>query len=108
MSQRHQSPKRSSGRRWTPRDAYEDVRSGVTQETRDVAQRVIEDKIDETGLSGGTVQQVQSLTGEYFILVEVPPREPKQRNQPARKNAGPSRSTSRTRPKTGPLSKRRC
>ncbi|ACM57542.1 preprotein translocase subunit SecD [Halorubrum lacusprofundi] len=52
--------------------AYEDVRSGVTQETRDVAQRVIEDKIDETGLSGGTVQQVQSLTGEYFILVEVP------------------------------------
>jgi len=54
--------------------AYEDVRSGVTQETRDVAQRVIEDKIDETGLSGGTVQQVQSLTGEYFILVEVPER----------------------------------
>ncbi|WP_435099386.1 preprotein translocase subunit SecD [Halorubrum sp. N11] len=52
--------------------AYEDVRYGVTQETRDVAQRVIEDKIDETGLSGGTVQQVQSLTGEYFILIEVP------------------------------------
>jgi len=52
--------------------AYGDVRSGVTQETRDVAQRVIKDKIDQTGLSGGTVQQVQSLTGEYFILVEVP------------------------------------
>jgi preprotein translocase subunit SecD len=52
--------------------AYGDIRSGVTQETRDVAQQVIEDKIDETGLSGGTVQQVQSLTGEYFILVEVP------------------------------------
>ena len=52
--------------------AYEDIRSGVTQETRDVAQQVIKDKIDETGLSGGTVQQVQSLTGEYFMLVEVP------------------------------------
>ncbi|MGQ3328327.1 MULTISPECIES: preprotein translocase subunit SecD [Halorubrum] len=52
--------------------AYDDVRSGVTQETRDVAERIIQDKIDQTGLSGGTVQQVQSLTGEYFILVEVP------------------------------------
>jgi len=52
--------------------AYDDIRPGVTQETRDVAQQVIQDKIDQTGLSGGTVQQVQSLTGEYFILVEVP------------------------------------
>ncbi|PAU82732.1 preprotein translocase subunit SecD [Halorubrum salipaludis] len=52
--------------------AYDDVRSGVTQETRDVAQSVIEGKINEAGLSGGSVQQVQSLTGEYFILVEVP------------------------------------
>ena len=51
---------------------YGEVRPGVTQETRDIAQRVIQDKIDQTGLSGGTVQQVQSLTGEYFILVEVP------------------------------------
>jgi preprotein translocase subunit SecD len=52
--------------------AYEDVRSGVTQETRDVAENVIQGKINEAGLSGGSVQQVQSISGEYFILVEVP------------------------------------
>ncbi|OYR72704.1 preprotein translocase subunit SecD, partial [Halorubrum sp. E3] len=51
---------------------YGGIRSGVTQETRDETMNVIQDKIDQTGLSGGTVQQVQSLTGEYFILVEVP------------------------------------
>ncbi|MUW13812.1 preprotein translocase subunit SecD [Halorubrum sp. CBA1125] len=51
---------------------YGDVRSGVTQETRDVAQSVIQGKINEAGLSGGSVQQVQSITGEYFILVEIP------------------------------------
>jgi len=52
--------------------AYGNIRPGVTQETRDVAEQVIQDKIDQTGLSGGTVTQVQSLTGEYFIRVEVP------------------------------------
>ncbi|ELZ56223.1 MULTISPECIES: preprotein translocase subunit SecD [Halorubrum] len=52
--------------------AYGDVRSGVTQETRDETMNVIQGKINEAGLSGGSVQQVQSITGEYFILVEVP------------------------------------
>ncbi|WP_418285934.1 preprotein translocase subunit SecD [Halorubrum sp. DTA46] len=51
---------------------YGSIRSGVTQETRDVAQSVIQGKINEAGLSGGSVQQVQSITGEYFMLVEVP------------------------------------
>jgi preprotein translocase subunit SecD len=51
---------------------YEGVRSGVTQETRDETMEVIQGKINEAGLSGGSVQQVQSITGEYFILVEVP------------------------------------
>ncbi|MFW6317360.1 MAG: preprotein translocase subunit SecD [Halorubrum sp.] len=51
---------------------YGDVRSGVTQRTRDETINVIQGKINEAGLSGGSVQQVQSLTGEYFILVEVP------------------------------------
>ena len=51
---------------------YGSIRAGVTQETRDVTQSVIEGKINEAGLSGGSVQQVQSITGEYFILVEVP------------------------------------
>ncbi len=52
--------------------AYTGVRAGVTDETRNAAERVIEGKINEAGLSGGSVQQVQSITGEYFILVEVP------------------------------------
>ncbi|TKX56551.1 preprotein translocase subunit SecD [Halorubrum sp. SS7] len=51
---------------------YGDIREGVTQETRDETMEVIQGKINEAGLSGGSVQQVQSITGEYFILVEVP------------------------------------
>ncbi|MDB2243680.1 preprotein translocase subunit SecD [Halorubrum ezzemoulense] len=51
---------------------YAEVRSGVTQETRDETMNVIQGKINEAGLSGGSVQQIQSITGEYFILVEVP------------------------------------
>ena len=51
---------------------YADVRSGVTQQTRDATIGIIDDKINQAGLSGGSVQQVQSITGEYFILVEVP------------------------------------
>ena len=51
---------------------YGDVRSGVTQRTRDETMNVIQGKINEAGLSGGSVQQVQSITGEYFVLVEVP------------------------------------
>ena len=52
--------------------AYDSIRSGVTDETRGVAEEVIRGKINEAGLSGGSVQQVQSITGEYFLLVEVP------------------------------------
>ena len=52
--------------------SYESIRPGVTAETRDLTQSIIEGKINEAGLSGGSVQQVQSLSGEYFMLVEVP------------------------------------
>ncbi|GAA0550538.1 preprotein translocase subunit SecD [Halorubrum ejinorense] len=51
---------------------YEEIRSGVTQQTRDATMNIIQGKINEAGLSGGSVQQVESLSGEYFILVEVP------------------------------------
>ena len=51
---------------------YEGIRAGVTQETRDATIGVIQEKINQAGLSGGSVQQVQSITGEHFILVEVP------------------------------------
>ncbi|WP_096394893.1 preprotein translocase subunit SecD [Halorubrum trapanicum] len=51
---------------------YDGIRSGVTEETREATIEIIQGKINEAGLSGGSVQQVQSITGEYFILVEVP------------------------------------
>jgi len=51
---------------------YERVRPGVTEETREAAVRVVEGKINEAGLSGGSAREVTAATGENFILVEVP------------------------------------
>jgi len=55
-------------------DASEsDVRLGVTDSTREDAVEVLSNKIDRSGLSGGTVTQAASPgSGETFILVEVP------------------------------------
>ncbi|KAB1187427.1 MULTISPECIES: preprotein translocase subunit SecD [Haloferax] len=55
--------------------AHGEVRDGVTETTRTETVRVLESKINEAGLSGGTVQQVTTATGEHFILVEVPNRD---------------------------------
>ncbi|WP_411964576.1 preprotein translocase subunit SecD [Haloferax sp. YSMS24] len=55
--------------------AHGTVRDGVTETTRQETVRVLESKINEAGLSGGTVQQVTTATGEHFILVEVPNRD---------------------------------
>ncbi len=54
----------------------DDIRPGVTQQTRDEVIRTIELKINEAGLSGGSVYQEQTATGEYFIVTEVPDMEP--------------------------------
>mgnify|MGYP006272916369 CR=1 FL=1 len=51
---------------------YGNVREGVTEITRQQTVAVLESKINEAGLSGGTVQQVTTSTGEHFILIEVP------------------------------------
>jgi len=48
------------------------VREGVTDEIREQTVRVLQSKINEAGLSGGTVQTITSSTGESFVLVEVP------------------------------------
>jgi preprotein translocase subunit SecD len=48
------------------------VRDGVTDPTRGEVVRVLQNKINEAGLSGGTVRQVTTATGAHFILVEVP------------------------------------
>jgi preprotein translocase subunit SecD len=50
---------------------YEAVRDGVTQATREATVQVLQSKINEAGLSGGTVRSVTASTGE-FVLVEVP------------------------------------
>lgn len=51
---------------------YDTLRSGVTESTREETVNVIEDKINEAGLSGGTARSVRSVSGEYFVLVQVP------------------------------------
>jgi len=51
---------------------YSEIRNGVTAETREEAISVLEGKVNQAGLSGSTVQEVASGTGEFFILVEVP------------------------------------
>ncbi|GAB3413655.1 preprotein translocase subunit SecD [Haloparvum alkalitolerans] len=49
-----------------------EVRVGVTEETRNAAQDVIQSKINEAGLSGGQVQQVTDPSGRHYMQIEVP------------------------------------
>ncbi len=51
---------------------YESVRDGVTPTTRDEAISVLQSKIDEAGLSGGSVRVVELSDGTEFILIEIP------------------------------------
>jgi len=52
--------------------SYGSTRDGVTEATRTQAIDILSSKINEAGLSGGTVQQIQTPTGENYILIEVP------------------------------------
>ncbi|WP_160134996.1 preprotein translocase subunit SecD [Halococcus salsus] len=49
----------------------DDIRNGLTQQTYDDAVEVLENKISESGLTGGTVQTVSSGEQRY-IQIEVP------------------------------------
>ncbi|MFB6296027.1 MAG: preprotein translocase subunit SecD [Halobacteriales archaeon] len=52
---------------------FEGIRSGVTEETRQQAVRVIRSKIDESGLADRTVQSVFSAgDNRHYVLIEVP------------------------------------
>ncbi|MFB6103317.1 MAG: preprotein translocase subunit SecD [Haloplanus sp.] len=51
---------------------YGETREGVTAATRQQTVDILSNKINEAGLSGGTVQQITTPTGENYILVEVP------------------------------------
>ena len=48
------------------------VRGGVTEPTRQTTIRVLNDKINKGGLTGGGASIARSPTGEVFVLVEVP------------------------------------
>ena len=48
------------------------VRDGVTEPTRQTTIRVLNDKINKGGLTGGGASIARSPTGEVFVLVEVP------------------------------------
>ncbi len=50
----------------------DDIRMGVTASTREDAVETLSDRIDRSGLSGGTVTQRTSPGGQRFISVEVP------------------------------------
>ena len=52
--------------------SHETTREGVTETTRQEVVRILENKINEAGLSGGTVQEVTTAQGDNFILVEAP------------------------------------
>ncbi|MEF8801653.1 MAG: preprotein translocase subunit SecD [Halolamina sp.] len=49
-----------------------DAEDGVSAVTRQSAVNVLRQKINEAGLSGGTVQSVTTATDQHFILIEVP------------------------------------
>ena len=48
------------------------IRPGVTEQTRDQATDTIEDRINQAGLSGGSVTTISSPGSGNFIVVEVP------------------------------------
>ncbi|SFR51025.1 preprotein translocase subunit SecD [Halogeometricum limi] len=54
---------------------FETIRDGVTEQTRTEVVDILRDKINQAGLSGGSVQQVTTATGQHFIRIEVPDRD---------------------------------
>lgn len=57
----------------------DDIRDGVTDETLDTAENVLDRKVQGAGLSGGDASISRSATGdEAFIVVEVPNKQPEE------------------------------
>lgn len=52
--------------------SYEQIRSGVTDETREETVKVLNDKLNRGGLGGASVREVSTSSGEFLILIEVP------------------------------------
>jgi preprotein translocase subunit SecD len=56
--------------------SYGDVRPGVTGETREETVRVLRSKINQAGLSGGSVTTITDEAGQRFVVVTVPDENP--------------------------------
>tara|TARA_A100001037_G_scaffold19927_1_gene16862 strand:- start:7536 stop:9071 length:1536 start_codon:yes stop_codon:yes gene_type:complete len=52
--------------------SFGDIRPGVTPQTRQTTIEVLNKKFDESGLTGATVQQSTTPSGQNFIIIEVP------------------------------------
>jgi preprotein translocase subunit SecD len=52
--------------------SYDEIHEGVSDQSREETVRVLRDKINEAGLSGGTAQSITTATGDHFVVVEVP------------------------------------
>ncbi|SIR77734.1 preprotein translocase subunit SecD [Natronorubrum thiooxidans] len=57
-------------------DPEEDIRDGVTAQTRAQIVETITSKINAAGLSGGTAYESARFGGEYYIVTEVPDMDP--------------------------------
>jgi preprotein translocase subunit SecD len=55
---------------------YADIREGVTGETREETVRVLRSKINQAGLSGGSVTTITDEAGQRFVVVTVPNENP--------------------------------
>lgn len=55
--------------------SYSEIRRGVTKETREQTIEVLRDKINQAGLSGGEVRDVETSTGEHLVLIVAPNRD---------------------------------
>ncbi|PSP32661.1 preprotein translocase subunit SecD [Halobacteriales archaeon QH_10_67_22] len=50
----------------------ENVRDGTTRETREQTVETMDAKINRAGLSGGQARSTTSVTGDSFVIVEIP------------------------------------
>ncbi|WP_121820571.1 preprotein translocase subunit SecD [Halostella salina] len=52
--------------------SYGEIRDGVTEQTRQGIVDVVNSKISESGLAGGSVNQLTTASGEHYIIVVAP------------------------------------
>ncbi len=51
---------------------YEEVRTGLKEETRDETVDILQEKLDQSGFAGSSVRVTNSIDGVYNLLIEIP------------------------------------